>query len=129
MNNFSKITLAVVTSASLMTLAAPAHAKGDDDVERRGSCTGASDWKVKVGPEDGGLEVEAEVDSNRVGQTWRWQLVHNGTASATRTAVTTAPSGSFEVRRVVANLGGPDTFTFRATNASSGERCVGRVSF
>jgi hypothetical protein len=129
MSNNIAITLAVVTSASLMALAAPAHAKGGDDVERRGSCTGASEWKVKVGPEDGGLEVEAEVDTNRVGQSWRWQLVHNGTASVTRTAVTKAPSGSFEVRRALANLGGTDTVTFRATNPSSGERCVGRVLF
>jgi len=128
-NNIAKITLAVVTSASLMTMAVPAQAKGGDDVERRGSCSGATDWKVKVGPEDGGLEVEGEVDSNHVGQTWRWQLVHNGVKSGIHTAVTKAPSGSFEVRRVLANFAGTDTVTLRATNPSSGEQCVGRVLF
>ena len=64
-----------------------ALADGDDPV-RRGSCSGSTDWKIKVGPEDGRLEVEAEVDSNRSGQTWRWRLVHDGSVSASGTRST-----------------------------------------
>jgi hypothetical protein len=125
----TKIALAMVTSASMLAVTGPAQAKGDDDVERRGSCSGTTDWKVKVGPEDGGLEVEGEIDSNRTGQRWRWQLVHNGSRSGTHTRVTRGPSGSFEVRRVLANRRGTDVITLRASNRRSGEWCVGRVRF
>ena len=123
------IALAMVTTTSMLALAGPAQAKGDDDVERRGSCTGATDWKVKVGPEDGGLEVEGEIDSNRTGQRWRWQLVHNGSRSGIHTRITRGPSGSFEVRQALADKPGTGVITLRATNRRSGERCVGRVRF
>ena len=120
--------LALVASASLVVVAAPAQAKGDD-VVRRGSCAGATDWKVKVGPEDGRLEVEGEIDSNRAGQTWSWRILHNGSTSAHGTRTTKAPSGSFEVRRVLVNLRGTDTVTFRAYNARTREFCTGSVRF
>ena len=84
-------------------------------------------WKLKVGPEDGRLEVEGEVDSNRNGQTWRWSILHNGSLSASGTRTTRAPSGSFEVRRTVVNLRGTDTLTFRARNPRTGEQCRGIV--
>lgn len=123
------LAVALLTSSVLVTVAGPAQAKGGDDVVRRGSCTGATDWKLKVKPDDGRLEVEAEVDSNRVGQTWHWRLVHNGSTSASGDRKTTAPSGSFEVRRLMVNRAGTDTITLRASNARSGERCVGTVRF
>ena len=123
------LAVALLTSSVLVTIAGPAQAKGGDDVVRQGSCSGASDWKLKVKPDDGRLEVEAQVDSNRVGQTWGWRLVHNGSTSASGTAKTTAPSGSFEVRRLMVNLPGTDTITLRASNARTGERCVGTVRF
>jgi hypothetical protein len=69
------------------------------------------------------------VDSNRVGQTWHWRLVHNGSTSASGVRKTTAPSGSFEVRRLMVNRAGTDTIRLRASNAHSGERCVGTVRF
>ncbi len=72
-------------------VAAPAFAN-DDDVIRRGSCSG-TDWKVKASPEDGRIEVEGEADSNRSGQTWRWRLRHNGSLSARGTVTTSGPSG------------------------------------
>ncbi len=87
------------------------------------------DWKLKASPEDAGIEVEAEIDSNKVGQTWRWRLRHNGSLSAKGRATTVAPSGSFEVRRTVVNAKGDDVLVFRAENAGSGEVCRGRVVF
>ena len=51
---------------------------GDNDVERRGSCSGSSDWKLKLSPEDGGLEVEYEVDQNVTGDRWRVKIRHDG---------------------------------------------------
>jgi hypothetical protein len=124
------LAVAVLTSSVLVAVAGPAQAKGGgDDVVRQGSCTGATSWKLKVKPDNGRLEVEAEVDSNRVGQTWSWRLLHDGSTSASGNATTKAPSGSFEVRRLMVNAPGTDTITLRAANARSGERCVGTVRF
>jgi hypothetical protein len=110
------------------TVGATAAHAGDDDVIREGSCSGASDWKLKLSPENGRLEVEFEVDQNVVGDTWRVRFVHNGERFATTRATTTAPSGSFEVRRVAPNDPGTDRFRVRAVNLETGETCVGRAS-
>jgi len=100
----------------------------DGDVIRRGPCSGASDWKLKLSPEDGRIEVQFEVDQNVVGDTWRVRFFRNGTLFATARATTTAPSGSFEVRRLANNGSGTDAFRVRAANLSTGEVCVGRAS-
>lgn len=118
----------LVAAASCVAISAPAQANSTDKV-RTGSCTGTSDWKLKVGPEDGRLEVEGQVDSNRVGQTWTWRIVHNGSVSATGTRTTLAPSGSFTVRRTVLNRAGTDSIVWRADNVRSGETCRGTLSF
>ena len=118
--------LTVLTTSVLV--AAPAFAN-DDDVIRRDSCSGGTDWKVKASPEDGRIEVEGEVDSNRSGQTWRWRLRHNGSLSARGTATTSGPSGSFDVRRVVVDASGTDHLVFRARNPQSGEVCRGVLNY
>ena len=125
-------TLAVAFVAALavpVALAGPASASGGGDgrVERSGSCSGSTDWKLKAKPDDGRLEVEGEIDSNRNGQTWNWVIRHNGGIAARGQARTTAPSGSFEVERRLANFAGVDTFVFRASNPASGEVCRGVV--
>ncbi len=109
-----------------LALAAPATA-GDGEVIRRGSCSGSTDWKLKAKPDDGRLEVEGEVDSNRNGQNWRWRLVHNRSVSARGWATTRGPSGSFDVERRMVNLRGTDTIVFRARNPRTGEVCRGVV--
>ena len=125
-----RLAAAVLATAAIAAVTAPAaQAKGGDDVVRRGSCSGATDWKVKVGPDDGKLEVEGEIDSNHVGQTWRWRLVHDGSTAGRGSRTTKAPSGSFEVRRLVGNHAGTDGITFRARNVKSNELCVGKVRF
>ena len=119
---------ALTVVSGLVAAASPASANDDDRV-RRGSCSGSTDWKVKVGPEDGRLEVEGEVDSNRSGQTWRWRLSHNGSVSDRGTRATDGRSGSFEVRRISVDLRGTDTFVLRAVNARTGEVCRGTVNY
>jgi len=106
--------------------ATPAFAK-DGEVIHQGSCSGKSDWKLKAAPDDGGFEVEGEVDSNKVGQKWRWRMKHNGSLSDRGRATTTAPSGSFDVERLMSDLKGADTFVFRAKNRKTGEVCRGTV--
>jgi hypothetical protein len=121
-------TAVLAAAVSCVALAAPAQANSADKV-RTGACSGTTDWKLKVGPEDGRLEVEGQVDSNRVGQTWTWRIVHNGSVSATGTRTTLAPSGSFTVRRTMLNRAGMDSFIWRADNVHNGEVCRGTLSF
>jgi hypothetical protein len=123
------LAVAVVAAASLVAVAGPAEASGGNDVVKRGNCARTTDWKLKVGPDDGRLEVEGEIDSNRNGQTWSWLIRHNGSVSARGTRTTQAPSGSFEVRRLLVNMSGVDTIVFRATNTRNGEVCRGVVRF
>ena len=120
---------ALLVAAGLPTIGiGTAHAGDDNVVERRGSCSGSTDWKLKTKPDDGGLEVEGEIDSNRTGQKWRWTLRRNGDVVDRGTATTRPPSGSFDVERKTGNAAGTDRFKFRAVNRASGEVCVGRVS-
>ena len=101
---------------------------GDDDrVIRTGTCRGRADWKLKVKTDDGRLEVEGEVDSNRTGQAWRWVIRHNGSVTARGTRRTSGRSGSFSVERKVVNLAGTDRLVFRARYA--GQVCRGVVNY
>ena len=117
-----------LASAVLLTTAGPALAK-DGDVRTSGACQGVAHWKLKASPEDGRIEVEGEVDSNRNGQNWYWSIRHNGPIVAHGQRKTVAPSGSFEVRRVLANRAGTDTFVFTARRAGSQQVCRGTVRF
>jgi len=128
MQMIGKILRVGVAAMMAMSLAGavPAMAK-DGDVIRRGSCSGSTDWKLKLSPEDGKIEVEYEVDSNRVGQTWAVRIVKNGNVIFRGTRTTKAPSGSFEVRVVTRNTAGDDVFRARATHA--GETCSGGATF
>ena len=128
-NRTAHLAVAVVATASLVAVAAPAQAKGGDDIVRRGNCAASTDWKLKVGTDDGRLEVEGEIDSNRNGQSWNWSIQHNGSIAASGQRTTVAPSGSFEVRRVLANRAGTDTFVFTARRDGSQQLCRGTVRF
>jgi hypothetical protein len=128
MNTPTRIVSVALAAAALASPALPASAN-DADVVRRGGCTLNADWKLKASPENGRIEVEGEVDSNKVGQTWNWRIVHNGSSSAHGSATTKAPSGSFEVRRLVVNLAGSDAITFRARNPRSDEVCRGSLTY
>jgi hypothetical protein len=129
MNTNRLLTSAAVTAILLGAATVPAEAKGGSDVIRTGSCTGSADWKVKVGSDNGRLEAEGEVDSNRAGQLWRWRFKHNGVVVARGTSYTAGASGSFDVRRIVANASGTDTIVFRARRPATGEVCRGVVGF
>ena len=68
---------------------------GGGGVRADGTCSAGATWKLKAKNDNGALEVEAEVDSNVVGQTWTWRLKDNGVRVANGSSVTVAPSGSF----------------------------------
>ena len=96
------------------------------DVRVTRSCSVASRAKLKLSPDNGRVEVEFEVDENRVGSRWSVILKRNGTQVATATARTLAPSGSFDVLRVVSAGSPRTTVVATATRAATGETC--RVS-
>lgn len=123
-------TAALTLTAALLTLgvAAPAAASGGgNDVRTHGACSAGTTWKLKAKGDNGRIEVEGEIDSNRVGQTWHWKLKDNGAVVATGTGVTAGRSGSFSVVRKPADRTGTDHFVFRATYAATGEVCRGTV--
>jgi hypothetical protein len=101
-----------------------ALAKGRDHraVRIQGACTQQSTSKLKLSREDRGIEVEFEVDQNQNGVPWTVTISRNGTAVKSFTAVTHAPSGSFEAERVIAGRLGVDRISVSATRAS-GETC------
>jgi hypothetical protein len=122
------IAFAVVTAFALVVPAAVASA-GQNDVIERGSCSNSSDWKLKVSPEDGNLEVEFEVDQNVSGDRWRVKIRHDGDLAFRGTRTTRGASGSFEVRIVENDTAGSDAFRARARNLSTDEVCVGSATF
>ena len=130
MSKLTSSILVSLTTASLLALGAPtATASGGDDdrVIKTGACSASADWKLKVKTDDGRLEVEGEVDSNRAGQTWRWKIKDNGSVVAKGRATTGARSGSFSVERKIADRSGTDHVTFRATR--NGQVCSGSIAF
>jgi hypothetical protein len=119
--------LAVVMATVMMAAFAGQAAARDGDVIRTGDCSGRADWKLKGGLRDGRIEVEFEVDSNRVGQTWRVRLSDNGNVFFRGTRQTAGASGSFTVERRTANLAGTDRIVGFARNIATGQTCRGVI--
>jgi hypothetical protein len=108
---------------------APALAShGGGGIRNHGGCSGTADWNLKAHRDDGRIEVEAEVDSNRSGQVWTWTLRHNGSLSSHGSATTRGASGSFSIERRMADLAGTDHFAFRAERRATGQVCRGTIS-
>ncbi len=121
--------LTLTTLAAPLAFTAPALAShgGGSAVRTNGGCDGQATWKLKVKPDNGRIELEAEVDSNHVGQVWTWTIKHDGSVSSKGRSTTAGASGSFSVQRRMANLAGTDHFTFRAVRAN-GAVCRGTIS-
>jgi hypothetical protein len=119
---------AVVTALALAFASGATAQANDDEVIKRGACSGTAHWKLKAKPDDGRLEVEGEVDSNRVGQVWRWKLKHDGVISDRGRRTTLAPSGSFDVERRIVDARGADHIVFKAVNVRTGESCRGSLT-
>ena len=113
----------LVACAPLLATA-PAHAK-DGRVTASGSCGGPT-WKLQAQPDDGRVQIEFELDSNVVGQTWAVKIADNGTSVFSGSRRTTAPSGSFSVEVRTANRTGNDVITAGATRGA--KTCSGAVT-
>jgi hypothetical protein len=106
--------------------ASASHGGGGNGVQERGSCSGGGAFKLKAKHDDGRIEVEYQVDTNRAGQVWHVRLTDNGTRFFNADRRTSPPSGSFEINRRVTNRPGSDTIRAHAT--FNHRTCGGRVT-
>jgi hypothetical protein len=115
------VALSAVTATlpALALTAAPANA-GDGDVEKARNCGGFR-IELKVGPEDGGWEIESDVDDAKAGSEWRVVIRQDGRTVFSRVR-TAGPRGDVEVDLRRPNTAGRDTFRFRAHPAGNPDR-------
>src|SRR4051812_9985823 len=120
----SPISLTLALFAVALIAVPAALAKGSNPLAARiqGVCTQQSRSTLKLSREDRGTEVEFEVDQNRNGVPWTVRLSRNGNAIASFTATTRAPSGSFEIHRVIAGRLGISRIT--AVARGQNETCT-----
>ena len=117
------LTLALSAVALVAVPAALANGRDHRAVRIQGVCTQQSTSKLKLSREDRRIEVEFQVDQNRNGVPWTVTLSRNGNPITSLTATTRAPSGAFEIHRVISGQLGTDRITAIATRAS-GETCT-----
>jgi len=127
LSSFTTIAALSVVATFAVAVPASAHGGGSGDVRTGGSCSGSSSWSLKAKPDDGRIEVEFEVDSNRNGQSWNTTVSDQGVRIHSGKKVTVAPSGSFSLELRAKNRPGTDTFVAKARNTRTGEVCTGRV--
>ena len=134
MHNHSRTRLLMATAAitvgltaPLVAVATPAFASGGGGgVSSSGACTNGGHFELKAKHDDGRIEMEYQVDSNRSGQVWAVRITDNGTVVVSRNATTAGPSGSFTIRKVIANQPGADKIHAHATFSS--QICGGTVA-
>ncbi len=105
------------------TSGAVAAKSSDGRIIAHGDCSGATNWKLKLSPENGHIQVEFEVDQNHNNRLWRVAVADNGHRVFTGSRRTHAPSGSFEVRLLIKNRAGADRIVAKARNVKTGEVC------
>ncbi|MDX6479535.1 MAG: hypothetical protein QOG85_45 [Gaiellaceae bacterium] len=124
------ITTVALFAALLVAFASTAGARqtrGGALIVKAGTCSASSHSQLKAKRDDGRIETEFEVDQNRIGQQWRVTLSLNGSNVFRGIKVTTAPSGSFTVRRLLAG-GSGSRIVATARSLSSGETCRASIS-
>lgn len=102
-------TALLATAGTTVLVAAPANA----DVERRGTCAGAT-YELNVDRERGGFEVDADLDNARVGSEWRVAIRHDGKLVTSR-VLTADNEGELDLGVYRKNTAGKDTFKLTVT--------------
>jgi hypothetical protein len=122
--------VALVAALSVVVASASAKdGKGGRGIVKTGQCSGHSTWKLKAKSDDGRIETEFEVDQNRVGKRWRVTIARNGHAVFRGIRTTMAPSGSFEVRRLLAGPAAGTRIAATAKSLQTGETCRAALAF
>jgi hypothetical protein len=117
--------VSIAALAALLVVGSPALGADRPGALKSGKCSAGAAWKLKAKRDDGGVEAEFEVDQNRVGRRWGVVLRRNGSVVFRGTRRTTAPSGSFEVRRILAGGG---RIVATAKELATGQTCRAAVS-
>ncbi len=119
---------AMVIGAGLVSVAPPATADDDDDgrIERSGACSAGGRWELKAKFDDGRIEWEFEVDTNRTGQAFAVRVRDNGVQVFRGRQVTQGRSGSFSLERKTANRRGTDVISAVARHGDN-QVCRGTV--
>ena len=112
---------------ALLVVALIAAAPPAGAVVRHGTCTGPSQWRLRVVPDGGELRVRLAVGGGRAGQRWNIFMDHNGTGFFAGSRIS-GVEGTWIVRRRVPNVAGIDRIRFGAHNVVTGETCSGRAS-
>jgi hypothetical protein len=111
----------------LASTATAAGTKGGRGIVKSGTCSAHSTWKLKAKNDDGRIETEFEVDQNRVGKRWHVKIARNGSVAFNGIRRTLAPSGSFEVRRLLA-ASAATRIVATAKSLNTGETCRAALS-
>jgi hypothetical protein len=119
------IVSSIVAVAALLALGSTALGAGNPGVLNTGKCSAGATWKLKAKRDDGGVEAEFEVDQNRVGRHWSIVLSRNGSVVFRGVRRTVAPSGSFEVRKI---LPGGGRIVATAKALAGGQTCRAALS-
>lgn len=123
-SSLALLAAAAVAGPTLVLAAAPAQAV--PSVERYGSC-GAGHYEFSVEHDDGGFEVESQLEHLPRGQKWRITLKHDGKTyyNAVRRA---DHEGDIDVDRFRANSAGTDVFTYRAKRVGAKGACSAKIT-
>ena len=114
--------LALTAAAGTTALvAAPAHA----DVERRGTCAGAT-YELSVDRERGGFDVDADIDRAQPGSQWRVTLRHDGKVATSR-VLRADRDGEVDLDTWRRNTAGKDVFKLTVTPVG-GSSCSTRIT-
>jgi hypothetical protein len=114
-------TALLATAGTTALVATPAHA----DVERRGTCAGAT-YELNVDRERGGFEVDADIDNARVGSEWRVTIRHDGKVATSR-VLRADNEGELDLDTFQRNTAGKDVFRLTVTPAG-GASCSTKVT-
>lgn len=129
MGPVSRTLLRAVACALALMLAAAAPVSADDEVRRRGSCSGGPGrWELRVRRDDGALRVRFEIDDVPSGQPWQLFLSDNGTRIYSGTKGSRS-SGEVRVSRSTTNRSGSDRIAASGVNTRTGTTCEGSLSY
>lgn len=122
-------TAAVALAAALCVVAVPASGlQAGDSTTRRGDCTGASAWALKVRIVDADtLRVRLVIAGGASGDKWNVFMDHNDDGFFAGSRVS-GEGGLVVVRRLVDDLAGQDRIKAGALDTATGEECRARAS-
>jgi hypothetical protein len=118
--------VATVAASVAVGVATPAYAKGGGDAVRTSKACSTGVLKLKAKHDDGRIEAEVEVDTNRNGQRWAVRILDNNVTAWKGARTTHAPSGSFSIEKRIANKAGTDVIKVRVARGKT--VCTASVS-